>query len=91
MALEQIIEPNQVITTTVKILIESVVFRFQHHEGPEPVTDPGIYAFANISFYDQHNNNKDSKIVMFTKDELADWGADDSFIVDLVKTKLNLA
>jgi hypothetical protein len=82
MALEETISSQPVVKPAVKLRVDSVFFRFQEGDG---------YAFASASLIDEDGVVVEGKTVPMTEDELSDWGADDSFIVDLVKTKLNLA
>lgn len=92
MSLEQTITPQDVTKTIAKIVVDNVVFRFQQPpiDLPSDVETSDIYAFANVSLYDNSNATIDAQIVFLTKDELDNWSSDDSVVLEIVKTKLGL-
>lgn len=82
MALEETISSQPVVKPAVKLRVDTVIFRFQEGDG---------YAFASASLLDEDGAVVENKTMPLTEAELVGWGADDSFIVDLVKAKLNLS
>lgn len=81
MALEETITSQQVVKPAVVLRIDAVVFRFQPEEG---------YALAAASLLDDDGSTIETKSLPLTEAELNGWGADDQFVLDLVKSKLGL-
>lgn len=81
MALEEEISSQPVVKPAVKLRVDTVIFRFQEDEG---------YAFASVSLLDEDGTNVENKAVPMTEEELAGWGSDDTFVLELVKSKLGL-
>jgi hypothetical protein len=82
MALQEPIAPQEVVKPAVELRIDTVIFRF----GPGDQ-----YAFASCSLVDEDGKTVEGQTVQFTEAELIGWEADDQFVVDLIKTKLNLS
>lgn len=81
MALQEPITPQAVVKAAVKLRVDTVIFRFQ--EGDR-------YAFASATLLDDDDVPVEGKTIPLTEDELANWSADDQFVLDLVKSKLGL-
>lgn len=81
MALEETISSQPVLKPAVKLRVDTVIFRFQEGEG---------YAFASASLLNEDGVNVEGKTIPLTEQELNGWGADDQFVLDLVKSKLGL-
>jgi hypothetical protein len=82
MALQEPIAPQEVVKPAVELRIDTVIFRF----GPGDQ-----YAFASCSLIDEDGKTVEGKTVEFTEEELAGWGSDDTELLLLVKTKLNIS
>lgn len=81
MALEESITSQPVVKPAVTLRVDTVIFRFQEGDG---------YAFASASLFDEDGSLIESKSLPLTEQELNGWGADDQFVLDLVKSKLGL-
>jgi hypothetical protein len=81
MALEETISSQPVVKPAVKLRVDTVIFRFQEGEG---------YAFASASLLDEDGVTVEGKTLPLTEAELAGWGSDDTFVLELVKSKLGL-
>ena len=81
MALEETISSQPVVKPAVKLRVDTVIFRFQEGEG---------YAFAAASLLDEDGVTVEGKTLPLTEAELTGWGSDDTFVLELVKSKLGL-
>lgn len=81
MALEESITSQPVVKPAVVLRIDTVIFRFQEGDG---------YALAAASLLDDDESTIETKSLPLTEAELNGWGADDQFVLDLVKSKLGL-
>lgn len=82
MALEQSIEETIVAKPAVTLKIEQVIIRFM---------DQDSYATAIYSLLNNEGASVATQPIGLTESELTNWGTDDQFVIDLIKTKLNLS
>jgi hypothetical protein len=82
MALEQPIEETVIVKPAVLLKIEQVIVRFMEQDS---------YATAIYSLLNDDNVPVTTQPIGLTEAELSGWEADDQFVVDLIKTKLNLS
>jgi hypothetical protein len=82
MALEQQIETTTIIKPAVLLKIEQVIVRFMEQDS---------YATAIYSLLNDDGIAILTQPIGLTEAELLGWEADDQFVVDLIKTKLNLS
>lgn len=81
MALQEPIDPQQVNKPATTLIVNTVTFRFDAGD---------FYAFATASLLDEDGNTVENATLPLTEQELNGWGADDQFVLDLVKSKLGL-
>lgn len=81
MHLETPIQPTPTNKPAIEAKLKFVTTLFQ----------PGLnYAFAHVELFDEDGATVAQHQVQFTEAELADWGTDDTFVLNLALQKLGL-
>ncbi len=79
MQLQTPIQPAETSKPAVEAICNHVQVRFSAGDN---------YAFAHISLFDEDGKVVSYEQVNFTEEELADWGTDDTYVLNLALTKL---
>jgi hypothetical protein len=68
-------------TTAPAVKAQQVYVNVRFGEGDQ-------YANGMVNFFDADGNIVQSSSVSYTEEELADWGTDDTYVLNLALTKL---
>lgn len=81
MTLQTTIQPANANKPAVEALLRFVTITFKANDS---------YAYAHVELFDEDNVSVAQHQVQFTEAELADWGTDDTFVLNLALQKLGL-